>query len=985
MQPAFPRNADVQTFTRNKGGSGCFGPDFLSQISSGTWDDVKSAPPGIKGVVPSSLQNQSCYAGDVSLCMAQERRMLPPKQEPLSSDLPACLERDTGLDSAKRFENKIPGRNNYTKEYMFLASERNVELADGIINLKREPIKETRSNLLAGRNKVPHDYEFLLPDSTASLEENFKTASHMRTSDHKSMTKVKKGFLAGQSKVPQEYDHLYSDSVPSPDKNAHHRWKSDHDSVIGIRRESFALGKKTSHKYNLLMSESSPHFDEKVTRAHQKRKLCQDTSKEIKKKVCKGEGKSCSDDFLHSDWTPVVEEDVEPAIEKRKDDRDSTKETRTLGHRGKNNVCQDYDSVPSVSNPSFGEHVNVTHYKRKSNHDSAIISKKGAFAARNSVTYEVGSLASQIPNSEENVEAFQRKRKPSKGVKHSLATKTLKKLMVDKEQEREKKQPVELRIMQHSRNSNDAVSTKVYSKEEEAEERVKKKKAKQKERTARRDNRDPDVLSISRKSRLEELVERRLQGKTAGDINFVAVEQKNLVVQKKKLIKKGGANFLRESDVPNQECESSSSDVDLIGAEEFFVKQRVKEGDDGKVERKNPNLRAFTEGVVSEQFVHGDGIKSPGASPSDSTERGDPGSHPFLKMAQLEKRPQVFEHKMEKSSPVLTKSHEGGLNSVQKQASNEDKQPIGVNELPANWYTSISKAAVVKRHLPPGTTKKETTEKALNLAKPVQGMKEKLKRLLKKTYAEGLMKSKGIEKLDMFDPDLASVVRAKNSASGRLCEAVSAGVGHGIVKTEADLETHNCSIASKPLDQLEGHAKKKKVSFDKVQKLQAPTFENGKVTHISSKESDLSTKKIKENQQKKLQKIKFVCKGSVGLDSIDLKEVEVASELVPILPTSVGCARCSIDGWKWRSWAREGAKRRLQTKVKVTGSSTKDVKKGLTKKLKPIRERESIFIVPNISAPPAGLQTARKNRATMRKLAVAAEGSDMLKVNFLKV
>lgn len=899
MQPAIPRNADVQTFTTNKGGSSYSGPDVVSQISSGTWDDVKSAPPGNKGV-----------------------------------------------------------------------------LADG---MKREPIKETRNNLLAGRSKVSHDYDFLLPESTAGLEENLKTASHVRTSDQKSLTQVKEGFLAGQCKAPQEYDHLHSDSVPSLNKSAHHRWKSAHDCVTGIRKESFALGEKTLHGNDLVMSESSPHFDEKVTRAHQKRKLCQDTSKEIKKKVCKGKGKSRYDNCLHSDWTPSVEECVEPAIEKWKDDRDATKETRMAGHRGKNNACQDYESVTSVSNPSFEGHVKAIHCKRKSNHDSASISKKGAFAPRNSVTDEVGFFASQTPNSEGNVEAFQRKRKLSKGVKHSLATKTLKKLTVDKDQEREQKQLDELRIMQHPRISNDALSTKAYSKEEEAMKRVKKKKIKQKERTVRRDNRDPDVLLISRKSRLEELVERRLQGKIAEGSNNVAVEEKNLIVQKKKLIKKGGAKFLREGFVPNHKCESSSSDVDLTGAEEFFVKQRVKEGDDGKVEREIPNLKLTTEGVVSEQFVHGDGIKSP----SDPTERGNSGSHPLLKMGQLEKRLQVYEHKMEESSPVLTKSLEGGLNAVQKQASNED--PLGMIGLSANGHTSICKAAVVKRHLPPGTTKRETSEKASNREKPVQGMKGKLKRLLKKTYAEGLMKSKGIEKLDMFGPDLASVLRVKNSALGRSSEVVSAGEGHGIVKTEADPETHSCSVASKSLDQFEGHAKKKKVSFDKAQKVRFLTFENGKGSEISSKESDLSRKKMKENQQKKLQKIKFVCKGSIGVGSIDEKEVQVASELAPIPPTSVGCARCSIDGWKWRTWAREGAKRRLQTRVKVTGSSTKDQKKGLTKKLKSMRERESTFIVPNVTAPPAGLQAARKNRATMRKLAVAAEGSDMLKVNFLKV
>lgn len=80
---------------------------------------------------------------------------------------------------------------------------------------------------------------------------------------------------------------------------------------------------------------------------------------------------------------------------------------------------------------------------------------------------------------------------------------------------------------------------------------------------------------------------------------------------------------------------------------------------------------------------------------------------------------------------------------------------------------------------------------------------------------------------------------------------------------------------------------------------------------------------------------------------------------------AVGCARSSISGWAWRSWARNGAKQRLR-KV-LHGSVFLEA---------PLRM--------NVNAT-SSLQSARTNRAALRKLVSATEGSDKLKFNQLKV
>ena len=80
---------------------------------------------------------------------------------------------------------------------------------------------------------------------------------------------------------------------------------------------------------------------------------------------------------------------------------------------------------------------------------------------------------------------------------------------------------------------------------------------------------------------------------------------------------------------------------------------------------------------------------------------------------------------------------------------------------------------------------------------------------------------------------------------------------------------------------------------------------------------------------------------------------------------SLGCARCSIMGWTWRRWTRNGAKQRLRQKIQEITTSN-------------VSFRSTANVI-------STLQSARTNRATLRKLVSAAEGSDKMKFNQLKV
>lgn len=115
---------------------------------------------------------------------------------------------------------------------------------------------------------------------------------------------------------------------------------------------------------------------------------------------------------------------------------------------------------------------------------------------------------------------------------------------------------------------------------------------------------------------------------------------------------------------------------------------------------------------------------------------------------------------------------------------------------------------------------------------------------------------------------------------------------------------------------------------------------------------------------------------------IEGSEEVVASKILLASPVSLDCARCSINGWLWRSWARERAKKRLQSGVKTAG---RKVMKDELPKLRKMKKTETNVIYNKTFDSVGSLHAARQNRATLRKLAFASEGSDMLRFNLHKV
>ncbi|KAJ7541966.1 hypothetical protein O6H91_10G083200 [Diphasiastrum complanatum] len=86
-------------------------------------------------------------------------------------------------------------------------------------------------------------------------------------------------------------------------------------------------------------------------------------------------------------------------------------------------------------------------------------------------------------------------------------------------------------------------------------------------------------------------------------------------------------------------------------------------------------------------------------------------------------------------------------------------------------------------------------------------------------------------------------------------------------------------------------------------------------------------------------------------------------------PQSRGCARCSIDGWEWRAWARKARYMdRFRTQIAAS--------------IFP-QQVERAKIQSHANGVCESLRSARTNRAKLRKLAVAAKDSD-LKISLLK-
>ncbi|KAH9539430.1 hypothetical protein CY35_15G057000 [Sphagnum magellanicum] len=168
-----------------------------------------------------------------------------------------------------------------------------------------------------------------------------------------------------------------------------------------------------------------------------------------------------------------------------------------------------------------------------------------------------------------------------------------------------------------------------------------------------------------------------------------------------------------------------------------------------------------------------------------------------------------------------------------------------------------------------------------------------------------------------------------------------------------------------PVEQESSHLKK---MASELHLIHGNLLKVGKVTHSLFPESTL--KKGSEKQKD------LLCIEPAKVDPASRNEKETQTLMKQgkkMGPASIGCARTSISGWEWRNWARNGAKRRLQKRVKAADNDLSTLQ---------ATKNQSNGKHSTISAP-SNLQ-ARKNRAMLRRMAVAAEGSEMLKFSLLK-
>lgn len=184
-----------------------------------------------------------------------------------------------------------------------------------------------------------------------------------------------------------------------------------------------------------------------------------------------------------------------------------------------------------------------------------------------------------------------------------------------------------------------------------------------------------------------------------------------------------------------------------------------------------------------------------------------------------------------------------------------------------------------------------------------------------------------------------------------------------------------------------GHERLKKAKCHTGEKVVLAECKNGLFASAkSSYPSVEATEGVLQETSKRIKPNSRKPSGAVStgdlVKKIEGSEEVVASKNLLASPISLDCARCSINGWVWRSWARERAKKRLQSGVKTAG---RKVMKDELPKLRKTKKMETNIVYKKTFDSVASLQAARQNRATLRKLAFASEGSDMLRFNLHKV
>ncbi|XP_078165773.1 SET domain protein 25 isoform X4 [Carex rostrata] len=161
--------------------------------------------------------------------------------------------------------------------------------------------------------------------------------------------------------------------------------------------------------------------------------------------------------------------------------------------------------------------------------------------------------------------------------------------------------------------------------------------------------------------------------------------------------------------------------------------------------------------------------------------------------------------------------------------------------------------------------------------------------------------------------------------------------------------------------------KKRKASLVKVKEIsaiKAPSQDERTQAVVKKMTSSLNKNVQKE---KKVSQVKQ--KGATGTKEKKGRRLP-EKKTKPILPSPVseGCARVSIDGWEWRNWSRNATPAE-RARVRGPRGQTGYLRNG----------KADSKLSPHLLKGPS----ARTNRAKMRHLLAAVEGTDLLKISQL--
>jgi hypothetical protein len=527
------------------------------------------------------------------------------------------------------------------------------------------------------------------------------------------------------------------------------------------------------------------------------------------------------------------------------------------------------------------------------------------------------------------------------------------------------------RVSQEAKGLDVTVTVQVKMQENQIVETLKKRKKKKKrpeKEGISREVKELEAPCLSQKARLRLLVKGQLKK---------AKKDRDAVCKAKEI--KGPHSLEKQDSKYSTEFKSVCSDSEDAGVEDFFVKRRDKEKDvkeDEEMDQKSIQETGFVhhENIFAEESDNHMCVDSC-THRSNSRDVDLIGSQTWTEVPEARKK--VTEDPGRKPSPYET-SHACWLDDPPTVVDNVDTE---VKNLPRvgekaleKGHSLVVKKALVKKYISPSTTNMKTSD-VVNIGEPEQVLKQKVKQGQKKKISKVEVQPEERGILNAYGPNLISVLNKHKAVRIEEPRKGSPAMTEHVTRKEEVAAFVSSRGSQDIVYRPPGLARTKKVKFDRA----------GEVLSVLEKLSWPAFKTTTDLKQKKLKDPIAGIGDTSGVGNKGRIKEEIRDGVASLSnATSAGCARCSINGWSWRSWARDRAKRRLQRRVSTVGRkvSTKELAQKFRKLSK---KRDTNISYKGTSAVAPGPQAARKNRVTMRKLAVASEGSDMLRFNMLKV